>query len=45
MKTPKLIRLAMGNYTNDEIAQTLRGAAAKIIVELEKAVRGIVEIG
>jgi predicted nuclease of predicted toxin-antitoxin system len=42
---PKLIRLVMGNSTNDEIARALLSIAAQIIVELEKLDRGIVEIG
>jgi predicted nuclease of predicted toxin-antitoxin system len=42
---PKLIRLVMGNSTNDEIAQALLGVAAQIIAELEKPDQGIVEIG
>jgi predicted nuclease of predicted toxin-antitoxin system len=42
---PKLIRLVMGNASNDEIAQALLSVADRIIAALEKSDQGIVEIG
>ena len=42
---PKLIRLVLGNASNEQISQVLLGLAARIVVELEKLDLGIVEIG
>jgi predicted nuclease of predicted toxin-antitoxin system len=43
--TPKLIRLVLGNASNEQISQALLGLAERIVVELEKLDLGIVEIG
>ncbi len=43
--TPKLVRLVLGNTTNDAVFQAILGVSDKIVALLEKSDYGIVEIG
>jgi predicted nuclease of predicted toxin-antitoxin system len=43
--SPKLVKLSLGNSTNDEVARAILGLADQIISELQKPEIGIVEIG
>ncbi len=42
---PKLVKLSLGNTTNDQVANAILRAADQIIFELQKPDRGIVEVG
>jgi predicted nuclease of predicted toxin-antitoxin system len=42
---PKLVRLVLGNSSNDQIAETLLSVAEKIFVQLQRPEVGIVEVG
>jgi predicted nuclease of predicted toxin-antitoxin system len=42
---PKLVKLSLGNSTNDQVASAIFSFADVIIAELQKSDHGIVEIG
>jgi predicted nuclease of predicted toxin-antitoxin system len=42
---PKLVKLSLGNSTNDQVASAILSVADVIIAELQKSDHGIVEIG